>query len=103
MSVALALLMLFVKLLWQGSLKLFCYEFSEGSRLVQALANSDKRWTVHPTMEKLKRMAQDKGLWNFWISPDLASCYKSLMPSNAQVESAVLSNPVKPCCIQILR
>ena len=42
--------------------------------LRQELANSDRRWTVHPLMEQLKARARAEGLWNLWISPNLAAC-----------------------------
>lgn len=32
-----------------------------------SLANSSKRWTVHPEEEKLKEIAKREGLWNLWI------------------------------------
>jgi hypothetical protein len=54
--------------------------------VLQELANSDQRWTIHPTMEKLKVMAQEAGLWNFWISQDLATGFKHLLPPNPQVQ-----------------
>ena len=40
----------------------------------QELANSERRWTVHPLMEQLKARARAEGLWNLWISPNLAAC-----------------------------
>lgn len=31
------------------------------------LANSSRRWTVHPEEEKLKDIAKKQGLWNLWL------------------------------------
>ena len=60
------------------------YVWALGVLLVQALAATDQRWTVHPKMEELKRMAQSEGLWNFWISKELAAGFKHLLPANPQ-------------------
>jgi len=40
----------------------------------QELADSERRWTVHPLMEQLKGRARAEGLWNLWVSPALAAC-----------------------------
>lgn len=45
---------------------------------------------MHPTMEKLKMMAQEAGLWNFWISKDLAKGFEHLLPQNPQVPHSTL-------------
>lgn len=52
----------------------------------QELANSERRWTVHPVMEELKARARAEGLWNLWISPALAAC----------VAPAALAGAAKP-------
>ena len=39
---------------------------------------------MHPAMERLKRMAQQRGLWNLWISRELAAGFQGLMPANPQ-------------------
>ena len=37
---------------------------------------------MHPTMERLKRTAQQRGLWNLWISRELAAGFQGLMPAD---------------------
>ncbi|XP_010486212.1 PREDICTED: probable acyl-CoA dehydrogenase IBR3 [Camelina sativa] len=37
------------------------------------LAQSDKRWTIHPEEEKLKEMAKREGLWNLFVPVDSAA------------------------------
>lgn len=44
-------------------------------------AHSQNRWTIHPLQEELKQMAQSQGLWNLWISPDLARTMKGVVES----------------------
>lgn len=34
---------------------------------LNVLAFSNDRWTIHPTEERLKKMAKSEGLWNLWI------------------------------------
>lgn len=41
---------------------------------------SEKRWTVHPAQEALKEIAKAHGLWNLWISEDLAHAMRQGMP-----------------------
>lgn len=31
------------------------------------LAQSSRRWTIHPEEERLKELAKKEGLWNLWI------------------------------------
>lgn len=31
------------------------------------LMYSNARWTIHPTEERLKKLAKSEGLWNLWI------------------------------------
>lgn len=35
---------------------------------LNAHAQSDQRWTIHPAQEQLKEEAKRQGLWNLWIS-----------------------------------
>ena len=39
---------------------------------------------MHPTMERLKGIAQQRGLWNLWISRELAAGFQGLMPAEPQ-------------------
>jgi hypothetical protein len=48
---------------------------------LSALAFSDKKWTIHPIEEQLKKMAKSEGLWNLWI-PVLLSLFTSSCPCN---------------------
>jgi len=34
---------------------------------LQAHAQSDQRWTIHPLAEQLKAEARQQGLWNLWM------------------------------------
>ena len=72
-------------------------------------AQSDNRWTIHPIQEKLKRQAKSQGLWNLWISPDLAQCMTSLIDScndcdctREQVLGPGLSNAEYAMCAEIM-
>lgn len=57
----------------------------------QALAKSDKRWTVHPKMEELKGLAQRRGLWNLWIAPDLAAKLSAILPASGDAPQSCLA------------
>jgi acyl-CoA dehydrogenase len=57
---------------------------------MQELANSDKRWTIHPAFEELKVKARAEGLWNLWISASLADEIRHLLPPNPQGNDALL-------------
>ncbi len=39
---------------------------------LNAHARSDRRWTIPSLLEELKSKAKARGLWNLWISPELA-------------------------------
>lgn len=39
-------------------------------------AQSDKRWTIHPSEETHKDMAKAQGLWNLWVPVDSAAMVK---------------------------
>lgn len=59
------------------------------------LAQSDKRWTIHPAEETLKEMAKDQGLWNLWIPVDSAARAQKLFSKddhNSWLFGAGLSN-----------
>ncbi|EIE24888.1 acyl-CoA dehydrogenase NM domain-like protein [Coccomyxa subellipsoidea C-169] len=51
---------------------------------LEELAASDQRWTVHPLMEEMKAKAKAEGLWNLWISPDLAANIRPALPVHEQ-------------------
>ena len=69
----------------------------------QALASTDRRWTVHPLMERMKAAARAQGLWNLWISPHLAACIRPVLEGDiedgeaALLLGAGLSNLVRAC------
>ena len=66
-------------------LKLFMKEkVMPAEPILNAHAASDARWTIHPLHEQLKREAKDVGLWNLWISADLAVKLKSLVVGEQQ-------------------
>ena len=56
----------------------------------QALAGTERRWTVHPLMERMKAAARAQGLWNLWVSPHLAACIRPVLPSSLEPEQATL-------------
>lgn len=69
---------------------------------MQDLAQTDKRWTVHPRMEEMKAAARAQGLWNLWISPSLADCMRDVAAESSApgLLGAGLSNLVArlaPC------
>ncbi|KAE9598916.1 putative acyl-CoA dehydrogenase/oxidase, protein kinase [Lupinus albus] len=43
------------------------------------LAQSEKRWTVHPAEEELKELAKKEGLWNLFIPLDSAARARKLL------------------------
>ncbi|XP_051129616.1 probable acyl-CoA dehydrogenase IBR3 [Andrographis paniculata] len=43
------------------------------------LAQSDKRWTIHPEEERLKQLAKKEGLWNLFIPFDSAARVKEII------------------------
>lgn len=63
---------------------------------MQDLAQTDKRWTIHPKMEKMKALAKAQGLWNLWISPSLADCMREVVAESSEpgLLGAGLSNLV---------
>jgi len=68
----------------------------------QELADSERRWTVHPLMEQLKGRARAEGLWNLWVSPSLAACVApgalAAAGDRSGLLGAGLSNLVR-CCV----
>jgi len=44
-------------------------------------AASNKRWTIHPLQEQLKREAKHAGLWNLWLPADMAIKLRPLILS----------------------
>ena len=72
----------------------------------QELAGTDKRWTVHPRMEEMKAAARAQGLWNLWVSPDLAARIRPALPERLSAEDelllgAGLSNLVRRACLRV--
>ena len=64
---------------------------------LQELAQTEKRWTIHPRMEEMKALARAQGLWNLWISPHLAACMAEVAPGSGDraLLGAGLSNLVR--------
>eukprot|EP00898_Chlorokybus_atmophyticus_P000655 jgi/Chlat1/1590/Chrsp124S01854 len=58
-------------------------------QILEAHALSDKRWTIHPLQEELKRLAKKQGLWNLWLPKDTAEKVKGLL-SGGQAEEHLL-------------
>jgi hypothetical protein len=56
----------------------------------QALAGTEQRWTVHPRMEEMKAAARAQGLWNLWVSPDLAARIRPALPEKLESEDRLL-------------
>lgn len=56
----------------------------------QDLAATEKRWTVHPLMEEMKVKAKAEGLWNLWISPDLAANIRPALPQGQHPRDILL-------------
>ncbi|CAA7388873.1 unnamed protein product [Spirodela intermedia] len=46
------------------------------------LAQSNRRWTIHPEEERLKELAKKEGLWNLWIPLDSAVRARKLLLDN---------------------
>lgn len=53
-----------------------------------AHAQSDERWKPFPDMEALKSAARNEGLWNLWISQNLAKCFQKLLEESAELSPA---------------
>ena len=53
-----------------------------GCHALQELAQTEKRWTIHPRMEEMKALARAQGLWNLWISTHLAACMAEVAPGS---------------------
>jgi len=57
----------------------------------EAHAMGPDRWTVHPLMEQLKDKAKAQGLWNLWLSVDVAKSLTHLLPlASSEAEQGVL-------------
>ena len=60
-----------------------------------AHAHGPNRWQPFPEMEAVKRAARTEGLWNLWISPDLAARVAPCLEAAAvgSAEAALLRGP----------
>ena len=61
----------------------------------QAHAHGSQRWQPFPQMESLKSAARTEGLWNLWISPDLAKHLHTCLQASgcSAQEQALLCGP----------
>ena len=71
---------------------------------MQELAQTDERWTIHPKMEEMKLKARAQGLWNLWVSPNLAANMQDVVAVSEQSDllGAGLSNLVS-CVVLLLQ
>lgn len=71
---------------------------------MQELAQTDERWTIHPKMEEMKLKARAQGLWNLWVSPNLAANMQDVVAVSEQSDllGAGLSNLVS-CFVLLLQ
>jgi hypothetical protein len=57
---------------------------------LQRHANTDDRWSIHPLMEHMKAKAKAQGLWNLWISPDLAAHIQPVLSESSTLPPRLL-------------